>query len=273
MFLMPGLVDFHVHPGGVDELPSYLLYGQTTVITMGGEGLQLRKQLHTDIAPHLITSGHTLDNNPPTNRRFHGVKAPSDAPATMDLQLAQKADFVKIYGRMKLPEFQAIIEEAHKRNLSVAGHIPQTLTAEQALSGLDMVAHGEEYFRFLGKPPSDSAIADVVALTAKYKTAVTPNLVGYVAMPTHAANLPSLLKDKEVRFLPASIYQEWLPQNNRYATRPNIPEFVGKLSSWTGCIETPYRPIARSRSSSCWQERMPLSSAFQGDAFSMSWTS
>lgn len=226
LFLMPGLVDFHTHPAGVEELASYLLHGQTTIATLGGEGLGLRPRLGRAAAPNLLTSGATLDGNPPINRRFHAVSGAADVAAIVEEQRREGADFLKTYSFMTKPELEALADEGARRGLPIAGHTPRNVDASVALANIGIVAHGEEYFKYLGPPPWDDAMARVVALTVKNKVAVIPNLAAYRWMPRHAAALPSIMADPDTAFLPPAIYHEQLPANNRYANRPNIPSFV-----------------------------------------------
>lgn len=223
-FLMPGLVDSHAHPSSKEELTSYLAYGQTTIATLGGEGLDLRGKY--GFAPNILTSGTTLDGTPPINRRFYSLASPEAAARVVDRQIAGGANFVKVYSKMKAPELRAVSAEAHRQNTIVVGHIPHGIDAETALAAIDLVAHGEEYFGLLKGDMSDAAIERLAALTKANGVSVNPNLVGYQEMPRQAAELPAQLAKDEVRYLSSEVYQEWLPANNRYATRPNIAQFV-----------------------------------------------
>jgi len=223
-FLLPGLVDFHTHPTSPDELVSYLAYGQTAIATLGGEGLALRKR--PSLGPHLMSASFILDGNPPTNRRFFAVHDPGAADAVVRQMKARGADFLKVYGKMKAPELAALGVPARRQGLAIFGHLPSAVPIDQALDSINVVAHGEEYFGTLKDDTSDAALQRVARLTAEKHAAVIPNMVAYAEMPRQAAHLAEFMADRDFRYLPANTYQEWLPQNNRYATRPNIADFV-----------------------------------------------
>jgi hypothetical protein len=78
-----------------------------------------------------------------------------------------------------------------------------------------MIAHGEEYWKFLGRADSASVEAAVEATRAAGAW-VTPNLSAIDRILEEAADLPALMEDPEAAFVPPAAYSEWLPSNNRY---------------------------------------------------------
>lgn len=225
LYLMPGLVDAHAHPTSPAELTSYALYGVTTLFTLGGEGINDAAPTPGILGPNILSSTTTLDSTPPTNRRFLSLARPEDAGAMIDGEVARGAAFVKVYARLDAERLCAVYREAHARNLAVVGHIPRALAADAALQCLDMVAHGEEFFRYMGSPPNDEGIAAMAALAAQRGVYVTPNISAYAGMYRHVTTLDRELADPEAAFLSPPTYQEVQPSNNRYFNRPNLDQF------------------------------------------------
>lgn len=230
--LMPGLVDFHTHTEGWEELPSYVAAGVTTIATLDGEALNGRQYLGGDVPrPNIIASSEILDGDPPINRRFYAVDA-DHAAQIVDQEKARGAKFIKIYSRLQDPARRAVLSAARDRDIMVGGHIPQGADLKALFGqGFALVAHGEEYFQYFPDGPSTARINELADITAKAHVTVIPNLVGYTAMSRQAARLNSELTQPDVALLSSAVYQEWLPRRNRYATRDNPQEFAGRIDA------------------------------------------
>jgi hypothetical protein len=230
--LMPGLVDFHTHSEGWEELPSYLAAGVTTIATLDGEALNGRQYLGGNIPrPNIIASSEILDGDPPINHRFYAVDA-SHAAQIVDQEKARGAKFIKIYSKLQDPARKALLTAARDRDMLVGGHIPQGADLKTLFAqGFALVAHGEEYFQYFPDGPSAARINELADITAKARVTVIPNLVGYTAMSRQAARLNSELTQPDVALLSSAVYQEWLPRRNRYATRDNPQEFASRVDA------------------------------------------
>ena len=230
--LMPGLVDFHTHTEGWEELPSYIAAGVTTIATLDGEALSGRQYLGGDIPrPNIIASSEILDGDPPINRRFYAVDA-EHAAQIVDQEKTRGAKFIKIYSRLQDPARKAVLSAARDRDMIVGGHIPQGADLKTLFAqGFALVAHGEEYFQYFPDGPSTARINELADITASARVTVIPNLVGYTAMSRQAAKLNSELTQPDVALLSSAVYQEWLPRRNRYATRDNPQEFAGRIDA------------------------------------------
>ena len=143
LFLMPGMVDAHAHPVGQEELLSYRRHGQTTIITMGGEGVHLRPGAHREAAS-MLTSFETIDAARPLNRRFYSLPEGGAAQAVA-MAVAADANFLKTYGRLSVPELQALKAAGDARGLPIAAHIPTDPPIGDILPNFAMVAHAEEF--------------------------------------------------------------------------------------------------------------------------------
>jgi imidazolonepropionase-like amidohydrolase len=142
-FLMPGLVDMHVHLlGGGDEtndvLSMFLAYGITTIRQMSGSPgvLALRRKVKEGevLGPTIFTVGELIDGSPPVWDRGTAVVTTSEmAREVVDRQKQAGYDEVKVYDNLLSPEYEAVMAEAARVGIPVVGHLPKDVPLERAL--------------------------------------------------------------------------------------------------------------------------------------------
>jgi imidazolonepropionase-like amidohydrolase len=249
-YLMPGLVDFHVHLRDRSELLSYLIHGVTTVVHLSGptgnvpDVLALRRGIAEGRVPgpNVYTTGRVLDGDPPVFPSVSTVvNTPEEAARAVEEQHRAGVDFIKTYNNLTSDVLRAVVEAAHRRGLAVVGHVPRRDGRAQALrvalaAGQDMIAHGEEFFftHFYGDTdarvnqgllpqPDRSDIPSVVRLVRESGAAVTPNL-SFVAMTRRQLeDLDAVLSDGEARYLHPNVIAMWRAQNP--TRRPDVTRF------------------------------------------------
>jgi imidazolonepropionase-like amidohydrolase len=139
-YLMPGLVDMHVHlfnnaskrPPNTWSFPLYVANGVTGVREMASvpDGIATVKQWRREVADGSLVAPHIL---------AAGVVAwgpsPDEAAHQVDLAADAGADFIKVFSEISEPAWRAVLEAAHRRSLPVMGHVPagvSALTAAEA---------------------------------------------------------------------------------------------------------------------------------------------
>ncbi|MDR3385640.1 MAG: amidohydrolase family protein [Rudaea sp.] len=141
-FLIPGLVDMHVHffnlsshrPPNDWSFPLYIANGVTAVREMRTDATAMtlvarwRKALDAgEIAmPRILAAGIAV----------YG-KSPQDAARGVDAAADAGADFIKVFSEVPVSHWRAILAEAKARALPVAGHVPAGVTL------LDAAAAGQ----------------------------------------------------------------------------------------------------------------------------------
>jgi len=153
-FVLPGLIDMHVHGlplvgppaalGGAYMFLMYLRYGVTTIRDTGNPGWMFdmrRRLLNGEIAgPRAFTGGPILDGDPPWRAPVSKVvRTPAAAERAVAALAEQGADFVKVYERLTPEALQAIEVAARQRGLPVVGHVPELVRFEDA--HIDDVQH------------------------------------------------------------------------------------------------------------------------------------
>ena len=218
--LVPGLADMHVHLYSEADLLNYLAHGVTTVLDLHGSprtrAWREKVRLGAIAGPTIYAAGPALNGYPPGNPTFVALDDPGRATFEVRRQKAGGYDLVKVYSTLAPEVFRAVMETAEAEGLAVVGHLPLQLGLEGALeAGQIMVAHGEEYWKVVGR--ADSArVQEAIEATRAAGAWVTPNLSAIDRILAEAADLPALLEHPEAAFASPASYSEWLPSNNRY---------------------------------------------------------
>ncbi|MDX6386110.1 MAG: hypothetical protein QOK48_3683 [Blastocatellia bacterium] len=235
-YLMPGLVDMHVH--GFDEnektaekeLFLYIAYGVTTVQHRNGKSklLKLREQIKHGgnfFAPTLYVSSPFIfgEKNPTL---FGGTHDTPDAARKAVAEYAKEGyDSLKVYGDWKPEPYQALIEEAAKQNIRVTGHFARNLPLDVNLRGRWEVAHAEEYlYTYFFKVAKgdwtkrESLIPEVAKATKEAGVYVTATLTSYKGIGLVAGDdtFQQLLKKPELKYIPKSDRDRLTSERNGY---------------------------------------------------------
>lgn len=237
MYLIPGLVDFHVHLRAESELASYLRHGVTTVVNMRGstEVLTARqKVLEGSVSgPRIYTAGPLLDGSPPiwSGSGTRVLRNPEDAREAIREHVRLRYDLVKVYNNLDPDLLEIVVQEAHAVGLPVAGHLPRRPVRTEGLTrglaaGIDLIAHGEEVFftHFGGAPdslivagrytpPSDDEVERVAERIAGAGVAVIPNLSFIEMYGRMLDDVDAVFTDPEFELLDSGVQQLWREEN------------------------------------------------------------
>ena len=144
--LLPGLWEMHTHYSGVEFGPALLAAGITTARDCGGEFeflTTIRKMIDHDhaLGPHLLLAG-LIDSGGPLAFGNVDVETPDEAVSVVDFYADAKFAQIKVYTQIKPDVLKAIAEEAHKRGLTVTGHVPAAINAFEGIEdGMDQINH------------------------------------------------------------------------------------------------------------------------------------
>jgi imidazolonepropionase-like amidohydrolase len=144
-FLIPGLVDSHLHltgsgePSGSREfiLPLLLANGIATVRDMGGY-LESLVPLRHDIqqgkrlGPQIFFAGPYLDGSPPSFQPSLVVTSAVQASEDVHTLVRQGVDFIKVQSILSRDAYFAIAQAAQREHIAFVGHVPDRVTASEA---------------------------------------------------------------------------------------------------------------------------------------------
>jgi len=144
--LLPGLWEMHAHFAQVEYGPAYLAAGVTTARDCGDE-FEFIKPVRDLInsrgalGPHLLLAG-LVDGSGPGTFGTTWADTPDQGRAVVAKYNQAGFEQMKIYNRIKPEVLKAIVAEAHRRGMTVTGHIPEGMTAVEGVeAGMDMVNH------------------------------------------------------------------------------------------------------------------------------------
>jgi len=220
-YVMPGLIDLHVHIGNVvdlkqdyrnftrenveKDLKTYASYGVTTVLTMGTENdlifpLRAEQRAGKPTMARVYTAGQGIvfkggyGGVPGLNQP---VATPEEAVAAVDAQAAKGVDVIKFWLDDELgtmppmpPEVsKAIIDTAHKHNLKVLAHIFYLKDAKRVVDqGVDGLVHS------VRDQPVDAALISAMKAKGTWQLAETlsreASMFAYGVPPSEILNDP-----------------------------------------------------------------------------------
>ena len=179
-YVIPGLVDAHIHLLGLEssaDLPLYLINGVTTVRNMYGEAYHLRWR-------HEVATGSRLGPTLFTTSAFADrVTSVDQARAFVHRARADGYDAVKVHLTLAPAIYDALIESARRERIPVVGHAPRRPggIAVAVRAGQRTIEHAESIMQAEGdeQEPDAADITRIAALLRGSGICVTPTLVTF----------------------------------------------------------------------------------------------
>jgi len=172
-YLMPGLVDMHVHLwrySGEDNL--YLVNGITSVQNMWGNSglLNTRRFNNKRFGPRIFTTGPIMDGPIPIWPGSKVLETPEVARRAVIKVQEEGYDAVKVYERLTVEVYEEIMKTAEEIGIRVVGHVPREVGIRKALElGQDSIEHLSGY--------TMENIENEAEMTAENNVWNTPTLV------------------------------------------------------------------------------------------------
>jgi Amidohydrolase family len=171
-YVIPGLWDMHVH-SILDErdpdwmYPLMLVNGVTGIRDMGSfvplvRMLRLRAEIESGkrLGPRILLAGPIVDGFNTVWAQPSGIPSSDEAVRAVRALKEQGADFVKVFPLMGRETYFAIVAEARRLRIPIAGQVPEPVTAAEASdAGQRSIDHLERIV--LGCSDAES---DVVAI-------------------------------------------------------------------------------------------------------------
>ncbi len=207
-YLIPGLWDMHVHLGDEDfdknfNLSLFIANGITGIRLMDGDPAYYawRKEAESGnlLAPRMVIASETIGL---------GKLADISPPQTRDEVRKAKqagADFIKVHDRLSRESYFALVDEAKRLGLPVAGHTPVSMTPEEvSQAGQKSIEH------LSGMLPAESDPATATkwfAVLKRNQTWPCPTLI----MQHNFARLndSSLSDDLRLKYVKRSWIEGW----------------------------------------------------------------
>ncbi len=177
-YLIPGLVDAHVHlthvlyqagMTGDEILPHFLANGVTSVRSTGDSVVAqslLRRwtEANSDRSPRLFLASPLIGNAPPIHQDIGwSITEPSQVPAFLEHLSKWDLTTLKIYSNCKPEVARKVIEVGHDLGFVVTGHLSSYRVDDAVRDGIDSIEHIESVSDFLRSDPSDLHSLDLTS--------------------------------------------------------------------------------------------------------------
>lgn len=251
-FLIPGLMDMHVHLFTDDEFPDELAedefkimiaYGVTTIRLMTGtpEQLVLRSKSAKEeiLAPTIYAASPQFTGRKSSNAYVVTTEAEARAAVTKSKQ--DGFDFIKVTTYLKPEVYEAIVDEARKQNIRVVGHADsRSVGLMRALKAKQQIEHLDSYFEallpesapvkgsvsdiYLYNPKNwgsldyidERKISELARSTVEANPFVTPTLHLFKFTVGKGRSEESFKAQPDIRFYPQKIIDLWMGVSKRY---------------------------------------------------------
>jgi len=232
-FLIPGLWDMHVHLWNKEnQLPVFVAFGVTGVEDMGSDFKRVvawRGAIETGkaIGPHIVTSGPPVSGRDSEDARLPVIVARSadEARKAFDQLWDLDVDFISVLSGLSRDSYFALAEQARHWSLRVAGEVPTSVTAREAM---DARQSSIEHLSGVSKAVStDQEALDFFERCAAWGVRVSPGLTRW--RRTAHLDDDKLKRDPRLRFVPASIRKAWSDSRGEEEVSPAQVDGIYRL--------------------------------------------
>lgn len=150
-YVIPGMWDMHVHAAFPQFeglfMPLLAANGVTGAREMFSridwvDSTRARIRRGELVGPRIVGSGHIVDGSPPMLPGAVVARDAAEGRRVVDSLAAAGADFIKVYSRLTPDAFAGIADEARRRGIPFAGHVPSLVTVDQAsAAGIASIEH------------------------------------------------------------------------------------------------------------------------------------
>ncbi|MEP6765120.1 MAG: amidohydrolase family protein [Gemmatimonadaceae bacterium] len=199
-FVIPGLWDMHVHAYFTNDtarfhstsevmLPLFIVNGITGVRDLGSNleatlGARDSIAAHQLIGPRMMVSGPMLDG--PTTRYQAAIKVATadEARAAVRMLKERGVNMIKTQSLIPREAYFAISDEATKIGIPFEGHVPNSVTAMEAIK-----AHQFSFEHLIGVSDTNTAL---IAELTKIRVWQCPTVINSVGTPAEFLGDPGL---------------------------------------------------------------------------------
>lgn len=210
-YLIPGLVDMHVHTNNAGDLLLDLSAGVTTVRDMAGFPwmLKMRDAINNGamLAPTFYVAGPLFNQFALQGYAVTPIDS-VDARRMVRQQAACGYDFIKVWNILPRPMFDAIAEEALLMGMDLVGHVPHDISVRHAAqAGMRTMEHLKG---FLNDATLELGDTDYGAAVDGPPVWITPTLYTNRAHARpHGDEARALLAEARYRYVPLRKRLSW----------------------------------------------------------------
>lgn len=227
-YLMPALIDMHVHLGdNEDDLLLFLVNGITTIRNMWGyENFRLRNWLfgtrvfnHLDLrdkinngfvlGPSILSAGPMIEGEIPFFPKFmvKSIKSIKVAEKVVQDQVDKGYDLIKLYSTVSEDVFSTLVCTAQKNNIPISGHVPDKVGIKNVINAkVTSIEHLLGFFNPYNPELAvkENEISEIAQQSAENNVSHCPTLIA----SERICNIEALEKYKsepEMEYLPKRV--------------------------------------------------------------------
>ncbi|MDX1543414.1 MAG: amidohydrolase family protein [Christiangramia sp.] len=242
-YVIPGLWDMHAHIVDYDWVPKlYTSLGITGIRSMHGgsliDSVVAKRKDGFFRGFEFLYSGPIVDGPGESWSGIDIAPNPEEGRKIVREQYERGYDFLKVYDKLDLATYMAIADECNNLHFPFAGHVPMSITTEQAIAaGQKSIEHtlglehlssdpncfnwnstdsiipsrGEMISKFL-KLYDPSLFPKFLTITTSHDTWYCPTMV---SNKTYAYKNDSILKnDERLKYIPKKEQEYWFGKNS-----------------------------------------------------------
>lgn len=235
-FLIPGLIDMHVHvptdgtynatfpthaaaifTNTQDLMTPFIANGVTTIfqlIAYVGHFGQRNEILRGDVIGPRMALAAVIREGDQTG----AANNPADGRQSVRVAKAEGYEFIKVYSQLDRETYKAVVDEARLQKIKVVGHIPNAFQGrieEAFVPNFGMVAHAEEF----GKQTKDFSYRDAerfAKLCKENGTWLSPTLIVISRIAEQTRTLDSIRNLESLQYVHPLLQDKWLTANRNY---------------------------------------------------------
>jgi imidazolonepropionase-like amidohydrolase len=250
-WLMPGLIDMHVHvptdnrfgpklptQGATffldlqDYMTLHISNGVTTIFDLNSRAEhfgQRNEIIKGSVIGARMALAALLEGGKGQGRR---VNTAEDGRQAVRSAKAEGYEFIKLYSELNVETFLAIVDEANKQGLKTVGHIPDAFQGklkEAFVPHFGMVAHAEELTKH-AKDYSEQEAQQFAQLLKENGTWLCPTLTTIVWIARQVRSMDELKASPTLQYMHPLLQSKWLTAN-RYNKMSN-PATIAKFEKF-----------------------------------------
>lgn len=234
-WLIPGLIDAHVHlltdahfgQKMPTQTPDFAFDPQDIMTPMIANGvttvLDLDAKMETFGHKKAIEKGYIVGPRIALAAVINGgngqgriANTAAEGRLLVKIAKAEGYDFIKVYSKLNIETFNAIVHEAYQQGLKTIGHIPNAFQGklEQAfVPHFGMVAHAEEFSKHADSFSFEDA-RRFAKLSKDNGTWLTPTLTTMVWIAKQTHSIDSIKNSASLQYVHPLFQSKWLTANN-----------------------------------------------------------
>lgn len=170
-WLMPGLIDAHVHVWYEHELTLLVANGVTATRNLFGDPVQRRWRNQivdgARFGPTLVTAGPIVDGNPPLWQGSDVAEDRAGGAAVVASQQDRNYDLAKVYNNLTRSAWSGAIDEGEALGFDVSGHVPWAVGWDDVVaSSQKTIEHLDGLIDVVGSSSAPIFLYDEPAMTA-----------------------------------------------------------------------------------------------------------